>query len=254
MRRMLEAVSSPTGLQGRHSLRASLEKRATGLCFSSEVFCKLHALLSQDKILSDSKARHWEEPASWHRALQLHLQLDRRAPHPTLPWSPTPSHPSTEVEEKKDEKTTSVCPDTGTPTELCSQLPRMGTAQMPEALSGWANVTADTLPRMCPREQGQTPAHTRQVVSSLQTSSPPPTDRQTDRQPGRETQTRPPRAGPLNLDRVLGGAPPPSKHKNKQTFRKHCRPPLTWERCTLSLRAPLWDRPEPGASPLPLGT
>ena len=181
MRRMLEAVSSPAGLQGRHSLRASLEKRATGLCFSSEVFCKLHALLSQDEILSDSKARHWEEPASWHRALQLHLQLDRRAPHPTLPWSPTPSHPSTEVEEKKDEKTTSVCPDTGTPTELCSQLPRMGTAQMPKALSGWANVTADTLPRMCPREQrpdtSTHPPGGQQPANQL-----PAPDRQTDRQ------------------------------------------------------------------------
>lgn len=181
---MLEAVSSPAGLQGRHSLRASLEKRATGLCFSSEVFCKLHALLSRDEILSDSKVRRWEEPASWHWALQLRLQLDRRAPHPTLPWSPKhppPCHPSTEVEEKKDEKTTSVRPDTGTPTELCSQLPRMGTAQMPVALSGWTDMRRRTrCPERAPGSRGQTPAHTRRVVSSLQTSSPPPTDRQTD--------------------------------------------------------------------------
>ena len=118
-------------------------------------------------------------------------QLDGRAPpHPALPWSPVPPHPRTGVEGKKDEKTTRVHPDMGTPTALCSQLPRMGTAQMPEALSGWTNMRRWTrCQEHAPGSRGAHQGEQRPDTSTHppggqqpanQPPAPPQTDRQTD--------------------------------------------------------------------------
>ena len=158
-----------------------------------------------------------------------------------------PPHPRTGVEGKKDEKTTRVHPDTGTPTALCSvtQNGNSPNARSPEWMD--KHATVDTLPRTHPREQGSSPrgaeARHQHTPTRWSAACKPAPRSPTDRQPGREMQTQPPRplprAGPLTSDRVLGGALPGARVRNSACGKGHEEGGSAYAKAGSSLRSPL---------------